>query len=219
MASPLLRKAVLASAKRTLRALAAGADVNALGQRLLTPLHKAAMHGYLETMTALLAAGANPCAQNDALHTPMGLACANARPEAVRVLLAHGVDEARLDSAHKMWAKHPMHAAVDGRSARCIELLACMDFKVDPIQMYGLNANLMTPLHRACELGSLDCVMALYEAGADIEVRDSLKRTPREVGKDAGAMDVVYFFDRLNARQQAEVCTVDSSPLDLTPGL
>ena len=75
--------------------LAAGADVNAKGERGSTPLHFAAWLGHkeiIEIVELLIANGADVNAKEEDGHTPLHLAAAWGQKEIAEVLIANGAD-------------------------------------------------------------------------------------------------------------------------------
>ena len=49
---------------------------------------------------------------------------------------------------------------------------------IDSLGEIQSGIHLRTPLHWACIMGSKDCAMLIIEAGATINAKDSMQRTP-----------------------------------------
>jgi ankyrin repeat protein len=64
----------------------AGADVNAPGELLNTPLHEAVGQGHIDAIRFLLEHGASPCAENELGDTPLAMAKVKDRADIMDLL-------------------------------------------------------------------------------------------------------------------------------------
>lgn len=148
---------------------------------------EAAALGNDDTVAQLLAGNA---AQVDATaadgHTPLGLAAFFGRASTVRLLLAHGADAAR-PSSNAMKVQ-PLHAAVAGRNAECVQ--AILEAGADPNARQQVG---YTPLMGAASAGREDLAELLLARGADRSLRS-------EDGKTAASVAAEHGHERLGAK-------------------
>ncbi|XP_049833973.1 poly [ADP-ribose] polymerase tankyrase-1-like [Schistocerca gregaria] len=116
-----LREAATDGAVEKLRALlAAGADVGAGDDEMLTSLHCAAREGHVQAVKCLLDGGAQVDTRSNLQNTPLHLAAWKGRVAVVRLLLASSADL----NARNTFGKTPLHrAALHGRAEAAAALL------------------------------------------------------------------------------------------------
>ncbi|XP_047002326.1 poly [ADP-ribose] polymerase tankyrase-1-like [Schistocerca americana] len=116
-----LRQAATDGAVEELRALlAAGVDVGAGDEKLLTALHCAAREGHVQAVSCLLDGGAQADTRSNAQSTPLHLAAWKGHAAVVRLLLASSADP----NARNRFGKTPLHrAALHGHAEAAAALL------------------------------------------------------------------------------------------------
>jgi ankyrin repeat protein len=75
-----------------------------------------------------------------------------------------------------------------------------------------------TPLHQAARNGHGECVTALLEAGADVEAKNHLGKTPLDCTSDEKILDIFYLHVRKLQFREKIVDTMiafDKLPLNL----
>ena len=171
------------------RLLKAGANPNVKNRLGSTPLTEASLHANLETMKALIDAGADPNAAGADGQTALMLVARTANVAAAKLLLDKGakvnVKEAQREQTPLMWA------AASSQAAMMRELLARgaeVDARSAPDLMTPLVSNEpraqprppggMTALLFSTREGCLDCVKALVEKGAKLDLPDPEGVTP-----------------------------------------
>ena len=165
------------------RLVQAGADVSAVNEFGSTPLAEAATVGNAAVIEALLDAGAAVDAQGADGQTALMVVARSGNTAAARVLLEHGADV----DARERWREQTalMWAAAQNQPAM-VQLLIEHGAEVDarsavndwPRQVTGEPRRMyrpfggLTPLLFAAREGCLDCVRALVEAGANVDLPD-----------------------------------------------
>lgn len=167
----------------TQRLLKAGADPRAANLFGATPMMLAAARGDAALLKALLDAGADPDSPNDEGQTALMVVARTGSVEAARLLLARG---AHLHAREKWGGQTAlMWAAAQGQPAM-IRLLLSRGAKVDErstvrdwqrrVTAEGRPKDMhrggLTPLLFAAREGCIDCLRALLEKGADIDLAD-----------------------------------------------
>lgn len=135
------------------------------GDRQVTLLQWALLHGNRHAVRALLKAGADPAQPGLDDDTVMHMAAMTEDPGYLSDLLASGADP---DTPHPVSGATPLHAALRGdRAAQFHQLLAA---HADPGRA-DRSGN--TPLHMAGMIAAPDRVLALLQAGADPASRNA----------------------------------------------
>ncbi|MBZ5675010.1 MAG: ankyrin repeat domain-containing protein [Acidobacteriia bacterium] len=187
--TPLLWAANLNDADLASRLLKAGANPKVRNQLGSTPLAEAALNANTEMIKALLDAGADPNAAGPDGQTPLMIVARTANVAAAKLLLDKGANpnlkEAQREQTALMWAaassQGPMmrellaHGAeVDAKSA--IDLMTPLvsgEPRAQPRPPGGMTAMLF-----AVREGCMDCVKALLQKGAKIDLPDPEGVTP-----------------------------------------
>jgi uncharacterized protein len=187
--TPLLWAANLSDADLVARLLKAGAKPNERNHLGSTPLEEAAFHANTDAIKALLDAGADPNAPGADGQTPLMLVARTANVAAAKLLLDKGanpnVREKQRGQTALMWA------AAGSQGAMMRELLAHgaeVDTSSDPDLMTPLVSGEpraqprppggMTAMLFAAREGCMDCVKALAEKGAKLDLADPEGVTP-----------------------------------------
>lgn len=123
-------------------------------------------------------------------HTPLGLAAFFGRASTVRLLLAQGADPAR--ASNNEMRVQPLHAAVAGRNAECVQAL--LDAGADPNARQQVG---YTPLMGAASAGREDLADLLLAHGADRSLRSEDGKTAAAVASEHGHASMA---DHLSAK-------------------
>jgi ankyrin repeat protein len=187
--TPLIWAANLNDADLVSRLLKAGANANVHNKLGSTPLAEAAFNANTETIQALLVAGADPNALGADGQTPLMLVARTANVAAAKLLLDKGakvnLKEAQREQTALMWAaassQAPMmrellaHGAeVDAKTAADLMTpLVSSEPRAQPRPPGGMTAMLFSTRE-----GCMDCVKALVEKGAKVDLPDPEGITP-----------------------------------------
>lgn len=187
--TPLLWAANLNDLDLASRLLKAGVNAKVRNQLGSTPLGEAAFNSNTAMIQALLDAGADPNASGPDGETPLMVVARTANVEAVKLLLAKGanpnVKEKQRGQTALMWAA----AASQGPVVRALLAAGAeVDVKSAPDLMTPLVSSepraqprppgAMTAMLFSAREGCLDCVKALVEKGARIDLPDPEGVTP-----------------------------------------
>ncbi|SFR94063.1 hypothetical protein SAMN05216570_0927 [Dyella sp. OK004] len=160
----LLDAAATGDAARVRSLAAAGADINAQGDRGVTPLEWTLLHQDLRGMNALLQAGADPTRPGVGGATVLHLAAMANDPAYLKSLLDHGADP---NAPHGVTQAPPLAAALMNPKDDAFDLL--LMHHADPNRADRLGN---TPLHVAAKVHKTHCVLRLLQAGADATRRN-----------------------------------------------
>ncbi len=153
----------------------AGADLNTHDVNGAL-LHKAALFGSTEVVTALLQEGTDPNAQALSGITPLYMSVRSGSAEVVIALLVAGADLNAQDED----GDTPLHMAGRWGTAEIVGML--LEVGADPNARGGGG---FTPLHHAASRGNTEVVTALLKAGANPAVRDDDRQLPIDVIDEA----------------------------------
>ncbi|XP_039257376.2 palmitoyltransferase ZDHHC17-like [Styela clava] len=157
--------------------ISAGAVVDVLGGDLMaTPMHWAIREGHLPMVVLLMQYGADPNVRDAEGCASIHVAVQCSHSNIVAYLIAKGVDPDLYDANGKtplMWA-------------------TWRTFGIDPTRMLlSMHASVNfqdehqhnTPLHYACMSQNSNVLMALVNAGADLEAKNNRGETPLDIAR------------------------------------
>ena len=187
--TPLLLAAASDDATKVKQLLKAGANPNAGNKLNTTPLLEAAFHSNTEVIKALLDAGADPNAAGADGQTPLMLVARGTNVAAAKLLLSKGANakakESQRGQTALMWAAANSQGSMtrllvevgsdlDARTATdLLTPLVSAEPRAQPRSPGG-----MTALMFASREGCLECVTAMIEKGAKIDLADPEGVTP-----------------------------------------
>ena len=141
----------------------AGADIEVKHNNGRSPILVASDFGDLQVVEVLVKAGADVCVTENFGDTCLTLAAANGHTETVRTLLC--MPEVDVNQSNNR-GNTALHYAVAQKHS-VVQLLIDAGADVEAQNRLG-----RAPLHCACEIGELDIVQMLVEAGVDVCVGD-----------------------------------------------
>ena len=149
--------------------LKAGADANASGQDLLTPLHLAALRGNAHIAQILIDKGANVSAASVSDNTPLHYAALRGNAHIAQILIDKGANVSATDQD----LLTPLHLAALQKNAQIAQVLIAHGADVNAKTSYG-----RTPLHLAASIGNVDMATTFIDLGADVNATDHEGQTP-----------------------------------------
>ncbi|RMZ79301.1 hypothetical protein DV737_g3445, partial [Chaetothyriales sp. CBS 132003] len=178
------------------RLLDAGADPEIRAQSDWTPLMHAAYRADIEAVDLLLGVGASFEEISARDETVMLLAAAQGSAEVVRRLLDAGC------TPESMWSKAPDVRAGGEKEGEQNPLESGQSSSVKAQQrierVYKVG---WTPLMVACQIGSLEVVAMLLDAGANPAPKSPMFKTALEIAKENGRTEVAeYLMQRLGIK-------------------
>jgi ankyrin repeat protein len=163
------------------------ADVNVTDELGETPLHIAAVRGYLQAASMLIAKGANVNAGDVRGLTPIHAAAWAGNNEIVEMLIDKGADINARDED----SVTPLHAAALAGRNETVALLIARGANVNVKNDEG-----MTPLHAAALAGDRETVALLIAKGANVNARNKDGITPLQTASQKGDSDIVQLLRR-----------------------
>jgi ankyrin repeat protein len=161
-----------------------GAKVNNImpGDVTISPLYNAAGEGRLDLVKLLVTHGAHVDGSGDYGETPLMGAAAEGNLDCLLYLIRHGAQVNKTAFCHT-----PLEDAVSWGHADCVEALLDKGAKVDLSDPDSKE----TPLWRAAENGSLQCVKLLIARRANINKKTDNGTTPLMAASFFGHVDCV----------------------------
>ena len=157
-----------ASYEQVQKAIAGGADPDAVHHRSFTPLMAAARHGNLLAMEALLDAGVDP--NRPVARTGLVAMHFAATGKAVALLFDYGASV----SIRSRKGHVPLHLVARDGTPEAVQALIRRGADVNTTSAAVGN----TPLHDAARYGTASAVQILLDAGADINATNRSDVTP-----------------------------------------
>ena len=142
-----------------------------------------AKKGDIAAVTAVLDGGAAVDEIGDGV-TALYVACEKGNVELARLLVGRGADANLMVKLQRT----PLYGAIKGGYADIVRLL--LDSGADPNQ----TTKLQTPLHIGAQDGCLQCVIALVEAGAEVNALTSSGIPPIHFAKRGGHEEVAAYL-------------------------
>jgi len=188
--------------------LVRGARPNVVNDYGSSPLAEAVNVADVQLVGLLLEAGADANVANADGQTPLMLASRTGHVEVAELLVEFGADVNRREQYREqsavMWAASQGHAEMvrflvshgADLSIRAIAIDWPSQISSEPRVQYRPSGGL-TPLLYAARAGCLDCVVAMVEAGADVDRPNPDGMTPMMVALDNGHPEIAqYLLDR-----------------------
>lgn len=149
------------------RILRQSADPNMIDSKGRSALHYACIRGFGPMVRLLLHYKAKPNLwDHQYTVTPLHYAALSGSPDCINLLIRSGAQ------ANAGIEKHSaLHYAVQKNAIKCVQLLLQYGSNPNPPQIF-----VETPIHIAAEMGFVECLKALLDAGADVTSQMGNKR-------------------------------------------
>jgi ankyrin repeat protein len=180
-----------------------GADIYALDNNRLTPLHFATRRGNLKAARVLLEHGAIVDVQDNKGSTPLHVASQYGNVEFSCLLLEHGADVHALDNNHST----PLHCMLQYGSTGATRVMLEHGAVVD-----ARDNKDSTPLHVASQCGNVETACLLLEHGAGVNTLDNNHSTPLHYASQYGKAEIARALLERGAVVDAQD-NEDSTPL------
>lgn len=177
--------------------------LGALNIERQSPVHAAVGSNATEALRALLALGSSADAADIAGNAPLHIAVASGSIECMKILILAG---ASVDTRNK-FLEAPLHKAVQGKSALAVTTLLNHGAKTETRDTGGLTPLAVAVLQSAREPAavrdaatikdlatSTELAMLLMKAGAVVDARDAVGKTPLLHAVEGGAQDLTRLF-------------------------
>lgn len=166
-----------------------GLSIHSLTNEGQSALHVLSKFWALEDILNLcIEAGADVNLQDDKGQSPLHLSAKGRYPDVCKYLLESGANKNLRDNDQRS----PLHLAALSNGA------------AKPLLRSGVDLNLLdkdgrTALHLAALGGHSGVLLALYEHGASVEIRDAGGKTALDLAEETGDFDCIYFLKRMMA--------------------
>jgi ankyrin repeat protein len=152
----------------------------------------------IEIVQTLIDHGANLNVHFDnGFHTvedmfPLLLAVRKERKQTAMKLILGGanVDEFVNKASYEMVGWNTLHEA----ARKCLDEIVAVIIQKSPRQTYSRLENGNLPIHTAAAYGSVPCLQAFLDHGADINVKNEASKTPLHLAADAGQAEAAKFL-------------------------
>jgi ankyrin repeat protein len=189
-----------------------GADANHLSPDRWTALAEATSAGHPNIVRMLLEAGADPEPRSQHDWTPLMHAAYRGDIDAVNLLMSHGASFEEISARDETVmllaaAKGSLNVVERLLDAGCApesewskvqreDLIPELNESLKPQQrierIYKVG---WTPLMVACQIGSLEIVRRLLDAGANPQARSPMFKTALEIAKENGRVEIVSYLE------------------------
>lgn len=172
--------------------LDAGADKDKRYGNYLTLLHVAAQVGHVACVQVLLNAGIDKNAKDNEQWTPLHVAIKGGYVACVQALLDAGAEVNAKANVHvdDWYQITPLHVAAKGGYVACVQALLDAGAEVNARDSYEEMS-----LHLAATCGHIASVQALLDAGADAYAKNWLKRTPTDIARKLGFIELANMIE------------------------
>lgn len=167
-------------------------DVNTQNSKGETSVMVAASQGEVKTLKSLIAKKANLNLKDKSGNTALFFAISNENTEAAKLLIEAG---AELGSFNEN-GDSALMTAVSFNNTELIKLI----LKKRPQLLNLESPEKQTPLMKAAEVGSVETVQILVNAGADLKARDKLDRTAYDIAKESQNTESLKYLKAKAAR-------------------
>ena len=158
-------------------------DVNHQGMNNQSALHSAVQEGHPDVVRVLIDAGASVNTKDRNGAPPLHCACRLGHLDIVKMLVEAGAGVCTTDSNGQSCL---MPASGAGHTETVRYLVGLKDVEVNHKKNNGVTA-----LHCAVQKGHVDVVQVLIDAGADIDAKNEVGRSPLMFASIKGHLDVV----------------------------
>ena len=180
--SPLLAALIKEDIDTASSLLQRGADVNALGERGMSPLHRSSQGGRIDIVRFLLDHNADVNLRDTRGDTPLGLASFEGELEVSRRLLERGANVNSQDEE----GFSPLHGAAQNGHLDVVRFLIESGADIGSPNKEG-----RTPLYSASRSGHVKMAELLIRHGADVHSRENDGWTPLHSASQEGHIKMV----------------------------
>ena len=176
----------------------AGASVRVINDNEDSCLTLAAQHGHTETVRYLVGLPEVDIEARNAHARPLFLASENGNTAIVKTLVKAGAKVCVTDNEGRTC----LDIAAGNGHTKTVRYLAGLQ----EVDVKNVHHQHFTALHRAVSKGHVDVVQVLIDAGADVEAKDRMGRSPLHWACEEGRLAIV----KMLVKAGAEVCATDN---------